>query len=82
MEIRLLVTLSLYFLGGNDKGILAFGILYLKRPPSPTPSVSSSRLCSILCPVAVDFQQGNGFFALGPGPLTMLPLGQGPAGFS
>lgn len=67
---------------GNNKGILAFGILYLKRPPAPTPSVSLSRLCSILSLVAVGFQQGNGFFALGPGPLTMLPLGQGPAGFS
>lgn len=64
---------QLLFPGWDDEGILTLGILCLKRPP-PTSAA--------LCPVAVGFQQGSGFFALGPGPLTMLPLGQRPAGFS
>lgn len=69
-ETWLVATLNIYFLGGNDEVILCY-------PPQLLRS-----LLPLLSPVAVGFGQGSGFSALGPGPLTMLPLGQGPAGFS
>lgn len=65
-----MATLNSYFLGGDDEAIL-----------HPPPQLLRS-LFPLLSSVAVGFGQGSGFSALGPGPLTMLPLGQGPAGFS
>lgn len=70
-EIWLVATLNIYFLGGNDEASYA-------SKGHPT----ASYLSALSCGSAVGIGQGSGFFALGPGPLTMLPLGRGPAGFS
>lgn len=70
-EIWLVATLNIYFLVGNEEASYAS-----KGHPN------ASRPSALSRGSAVGFRQGSGFFALGPGPLTMLPLGQGPAGFS